>query len=114
MNQRACFQTRHTVTISSVGSVSYATTTLAPAYLKGRVRSIEVSKLSGTGVQVQTQITENGVRLMHDSGGLANFPLTRAELSRDYTLSAGQTLTIGAKVNAGSDTNISIDIVVEA
>lgn len=113
MNQRSGFRTRHTVNFVNVGNGAFLTQNLTPAYPAGRVIEVTATKSGGSGTQLQVQVKENGARLMFDAGPLANFPVQKTELSRQYALGSNQNLQVGVKVDQGADTNVSVDIVVE-
>jgi hypothetical protein len=103
---------RLTIQLVNVGSGGYTTGNLAVP-LNGKVVEVSANKQGGTGAQVTVQLKENGARLMYDSGNVANFPVQKFELARAYSLTAGQFVQVGAKVEAGNDTTVNVDIVVE-
>jgi len=112
MANRPSSRTRYTANLANVGAAGYTTANVTVP-LGGKVIEMTAGKTGGTGAQVTVQLKENGARLMLDTGALANFPLQRYELARAYALAPEQQIQVGAKVDAGADTGVSVDLVVE-
>jgi hypothetical protein len=103
---------KFTIQLVNVGSGGYTTGNINVP-VNGKVVEVQAVKQAGTGTQVTVQLKENGARILYDSGNIVNFPVSKTELARPYTLAPGQSIQVGAKVDSGNDTTVNVDVFVE-
>jgi hypothetical protein len=103
---------KYTIQLVNVGPGGYTTANLAVP-VNGKVVEVLAAKGAGAGTTVTVQLKENAARLILDTGNLANFPVQKTELARAYMLTPGQFIQVGAKVDAGNDTTVNVDVFVE-
>lgn len=107
--------TRYTETVGSVGIAWTALTFDTAGTPKvGWFHQVLITKNSGTGVQVKFRLREAAAgRIIYLLDTLENLDLVHADGKLGYFISGGDALTAEVWVDAGSDTNLTVELLLE-
>ncbi len=113
MNTTGIPVTRYELDFENV-AVAFVSQFIDPPRRKGRVKSVVIGKDAGSATQVQLMLRENAelARQLYDSG-VVGFSSLDYELDRFFELADGETLEVRIAVDAGADTDIIVQIVIE-
>ncbi|MAD95947.1 MAG: hypothetical protein CMB99_01335 [Flavobacteriaceae bacterium] len=107
--------TRYTQTVGAVDASWNALTfdnTGLPA--NGWFHQVMITKNSGTGTQVKFRLREAAAgRVIYLLDTLENFTLEHADGKLGYFIGGGDNLTAEVWVDAGADTNLTVELLLE-
>ena len=104
---------RMTTTFTNVGVAYGALTVTNSPPASGMLHRIRITKDGGTGTQIKVRLRESaGGTIIAEYGVLATMPLDKADGDLWYAVPPGQDLTVEVATDAGSDTDVSVELTI--